>query len=394
MRIVHTADWHVGRVWKNVNRLDEMQAVLDHLARFIERGRIDLLLVAGDVFDASSPAADAERIVFGFFHRLSRIGVASVVIAGNHDHPTRVDAWGTLASLAGVRTVGRPRSLSQGGVLTIPTRHGVATVAALPFAAGRAWAQVLETAGESIEEARSYHAMFRRAFRHLSAGFGSETVNLAVAHTHVQGALVGTSERPLHLGPEWAVLPGDFPAAAQYVALGHVHRPQSIVGAPVETRFSGSPLQFDFGEAGEEKSFVLIEAAPGQPVRSELIPFEGGRSLGDLRTSLEQLDEVADEVKHFGWLRVTVPMEKSDPDLARKVRERLPNAIVVHAEVPEPPRLVAPRPALGASAVDQYRAYVRHSRGEQEPAPALLGAFTDLYESARGDCDAPAPAVA
>src|SRR5687768_14996728 len=104
MRIVHTADWHVGRLWKNVSRLDEMQAIFDHLGRFIERERIDLLLMAGDVFDTSSPAAEAERLVFGFLRRLGQLNVPAVVVAGNHDHPTRIDAWGTLASLAGVRT--------------------------------------------------------------------------------------------------------------------------------------------------------------------------------------------------------------------------------------------------------------------------------------------------
>src|SRR4051812_49343925 len=99
MRIVHTGDWHVGRGWKGLNRLGETAAVLDHLARFLERERIDLLLVAGDVFDTASPSAEAERLVFGFFKRIGRAGVPSVVIAGNHDNPTRVDAWGTLAEL-------------------------------------------------------------------------------------------------------------------------------------------------------------------------------------------------------------------------------------------------------------------------------------------------------
>jgi exonuclease SbcD len=122
MRIVHTADWHVGRVWKNLNRLDETAAVLDHLARFVLRERVDLLLMAGDVFESGSPTAEAERLVFSFFRRLGEAGVVSIVIAGNHDSPARLDAWGTLAELVGVRTVGKPRSAANGARRR--SRHG------------------------------------------------------------------------------------------------------------------------------------------------------------------------------------------------------------------------------------------------------------------------------
>src|SRR3954463_9723294 len=107
MRVVHTADWHVGRLWKSVTRLDETSRVLDHLAGYLEREKVDLLLVAGDVFDVPNPGAEAEGIVFGFFRRLGPKGTPAVVIAGNHDSPGRMDACGQLAELAGVRVVGR-----------------------------------------------------------------------------------------------------------------------------------------------------------------------------------------------------------------------------------------------------------------------------------------------
>ena len=92
MRIVHTSDWHAGRVWKTVDRLPELAAVLEDLGDFVERERIDLLLMSGDVFDTGAPSAEAERLVFGFFKRVGRTGTRTVVIAGNHDHPTRLRA--------------------------------------------------------------------------------------------------------------------------------------------------------------------------------------------------------------------------------------------------------------------------------------------------------------
>src|SRR5690242_10442697 len=97
MRVVHTSDWHAGRTWKGIDRTDELAAVLDDLASFLERERIELLLVSGDVFDNGAPVAKAEKVVFGFFKRVGRAGTKSIVIAGNHDSPARVEAWGMLA---------------------------------------------------------------------------------------------------------------------------------------------------------------------------------------------------------------------------------------------------------------------------------------------------------
>src|SRR5262245_39447252 len=124
MRVVHTADWHVGRLWKGITRLDEMAKVLDYLAAYLEREKVELLLVAGDVFDATNPGAEAEALVFRFFRRLGAKGIPAVVIAGNHDSPGRMDACGQLAELAGIRIIGRPRSAAKGGVVEVVTAAG------------------------------------------------------------------------------------------------------------------------------------------------------------------------------------------------------------------------------------------------------------------------------
>ena len=135
MRIVHTSDWHAGRIWKSQNRLDELRDVLEHLGDFVERERIDLLLMSGDIFENQVPTAEAERAVSTFFKRLGRANVPSVVIAGNHDHPTRLDTWGLLAEFVGVQARGLPRRRQDGGLIEMPTRCGeTALVAALPWA--------------------------------------------------------------------------------------------------------------------------------------------------------------------------------------------------------------------------------------------------------------------
>ncbi len=378
MRIVHTADWHVGRFWKGITRLDETAKVLDHLAGYLEREKVDLLLVAGDVFDASNPGAEAEALVFGFFRRLGAKNLPAVVIAGNHDSPGRMDACGQLAELAGIRIIGRPRSASKGGVVEVTTAaREKALVAALPFAAPGVFVSALELAEAATQPKALYAERFKQAVAHLSKGFQSGCVNLLMAHTHLDGAELANSERQVHLGDEWAATPQALPDQAQYVALGHIHKPQRIEASPAPTEYAGSPLQLDFGEAGQKKSFVVIDVKPGLPAKIARVPYEGGKPLLDLKLTLPELEAREEELRSPGWLRVTVPLLEPDPDLARKVRERLPNALVIRPELPHQEFAIATS-RNGKSPVEMYRDY--HQRQHSRPPETNVeDTFQHLY---------------
>ena len=379
MRIVHTSDWHAGRQWKNVNRLPEVQAVLDHLGDFLVREQVDLLLMSGDVFDSAGPSAEAERTVFRFFRRVGAGGVQSVVIAGNHDHPARLEAWGTLAELAGVRALGLPRRRDDGGLIEIEARGGErAQIAAVPFAPlGRLVSAADLTAGESIA-AQRYADGMQRILEHLAGGFRADAVRLIVAHTHLANAVLAGSERKVHVGEEWAVTPQAIPSSAQYVALGHIHRPQKVE-APAPTFYAGSPLQLDFGEVGDAKHFLLIEAHPGLPVRVEPIPYEGAVPLAEISGTLDEIERNADQYRLVGHLRVRVALATSDPDVARKVRLLLPNAVVVNA-LPVDARIHdGDRPQPGAAPRDLYAAYHKKEH-HREPETELLVAFDELRD--------------
>lgn len=387
MKIVHTSDWHIGRRWKGIQRLDELEAVLDHLAAFIEEQSVDLVLHTGDVFESRNPPAEAEQLVNRFLVRVGRSGAQMVVIAGNHDDPLRLDARSLLTELINVQILGRPRPASRGGVRTIETRSGEkAVVAALPFAPPGAWVSALDLAGEEASARRHYARMFELAVQDLSSAFRPDAVNILMAHTHIEGALFGESERRVHIGEDWAASPEALPSKASYIALGHIHRPQEIEGPAAPAYYAGSLLQLDFGEAGEEKSFVVVTASPGQrvkPAEIARVPYEGGLPLVDLRASLAELEETADRHR-TGWLRVTVPLTVRDPDLNRKVRELLPNALVVRAELPEveePPEIQL---ETGVPPVKHYAAYHLYAH-QHAAAVAVLDTFQDLYDQASGE---------
>jgi exonuclease SbcD len=389
MKIVHTSDWHIGRRWKGIQRFDELEAVLDHLAGFIEREAIDLVLHSGDVFESRNPAAEAEQLVNRFLVRVGRSGAQMVVIAGNHDDPLRLDARSLLTELIDVQILGRPRPASRGGARTVETRCGeTAVVAALPFASPGAWVSALDIAGEEAKARDRYARMFARAVRDLSGAFRPGAVNLLMAHTHIEGAQFGESERRVHISEDWAASPKALPSKASYIALGHIHRPQKLDG-PLPAYYAGSLLQMDFGEAGEEKTFNVVTAFPGhggqraKPSEVEHVPYEGGLPLVDLRASLAELEEGAERHRK-GWLRVTVPLTEKDPDLNRKVRALLPNALVVRAELPEAEERPDLRPESGATPDRLYAAY--HLRTHQHPVElAVLDKFLDLLAQASGE---------
>lgn len=388
LRIVHTSDWHAGRIWKQISRLDELAAVLDHLARFVERERVDLVLVTGDVFDTGSPSAAAEQVVFEHFKRLGRAGASTVVIAGNHDNPLRLQAWGSLAELVGVTTVGLPRGAGRGGVIDVGSRGGeVARVAALPFAPPRSLLSALELGGDEREVAESYAGRMARLMERLASRFSPDRVNLLLVHALVTGATFAGSERKVHLGDDWAVPAATIPASAQYTALGHLHRPQELRGTP-PIAYAGSPMQLDFGEEGERKSFVLVEAAPGKPVRTERVAHEGALPLRTVRASMSGIREQAAELQGAGWLRVVVA--QSDPasretalDANREVRKLLPRSVSVTMEALPAIEDPAVAPPLEGSPADAYRSYHRAVHGD-EPSPLLMEAFERLRREAEG----------
>ena len=384
MRIVHTSDWHVGRRWKGLQRLDEMETILDNLAGFIERESIDLVLHSGDVFDSRNPTGEAERMVNEFLVRVGRTGARTVLIAGNHDDPQRFDARALLAAGVNVHILGRPRSANRGGAFMLETRSGEqAVVAALPFASPGVWVSALDLAGDEASARNRYAHLFQRAVENLCGEYRDDAVNLLLAHTHLEGAVFGESERRVHLSEDWAATPQTLPSTATYIALGHIHKPQKVAGT-LPAWYAGSPLQLDFGEVGQEKTFVVVEATPRRPARVEHLPYEGGRSLRDIGGNMAQLADYAGANGDDCWLRVTVKLTEKDPDINRKVREILPNALVVRVDLPQAEVQDSDRPEAGAPATELYAAYHRRAH-EREPEPMVLDTFGHLHEQARED---------
>jgi len=380
MRVVHTSDWHAGRIWKGIDRTSELEAVLDDLANFLQREHVELLLVSGDVFDNGAPIAKAEKLVFGFFKRIGKAGTKSIVIAGNHDSPARVEAWGLLAEFVDVHALGFPRRAADGGVISFQSRDGDPVhVAVVPFAPSRLLVTAAELASNETQARQHYADGFAAMVEHLCGAYRAGSINLLMAHTHLQGAVLSNSERQVHVGDDWAATPQVLPSSAHYVALGHIHRPQRVDAAAAPAEYAGSALQLDFGEIGQEKSFVFFDARPRQPVRVERVSYQGAKTLYGVRATLSALERDAAALRDAGWLRVEVLLEQRLPDLNARIRRMLPNAVSVQEVLPKPAQPSDVIQTSSMSPSEAYRAFVEIEHGGRAD-DALVDKFKSLYE--------------
>jgi len=387
MRILHTADWHVGRRLGRHDRAAETAAALEEVDRIATEHEVDLVLVAGDVFDRPIPPVDALALGLGGLLRLAE-GRPVVAVAGNHDSPELFDALAPLVRDRGrgVHLIGSIRRPEDGGVLG-PEQLGVpALIGCLPFLREGRVVDFMRDAGEWYGQYAERIAALCTAFdTALVARAGTDLVPLLVAHFMVGGVKVGGSERELHVGGAYVASAQAIPPGPQYVALGHIHAPQAIPGSPVPGQYAGSLLPLDFGEAGETKRVVIVDAEPGRLATVSSIPLASGRPLVRAEGTWDELDARAEELRDV-YLDLTVRVGGTDTDLGRRAADSFPFLVNVRPYRPtgEPrARSVADQRPTDD---EQYADYYRRDTGE-EPPPALLGLLREILEEG---ADAPA----
>lgn len=333
MKILHTADWHVGKTLRGRSRADEHRAVLDEIVGLAEQEAVDLVLAAGDQFDRAVPSPESEKIVYDALLRLARTGAHVVVIAGNHDNPKRLGALRALLKLADVTAAAFVTAPAAGGVVRRTTASGeAACIALFPFQSKRGIVKAEALmGGDPDDHQKEYAERCRAIARALCADFRADAVNLVVGHLTVVGAATGGGERAAHIFDYY--VPADiFPATAHYVALGHLHRPQQI-GGRCPIWYSGSPFALDFDERDDEHCVLIVEAEAERPARVRRVPLSAGRPLRMVKGRAHEIEALAGTMRD-AYLRVVVE-EPPSPGLAERIREMLPNAVDVIVEAPE-----------------------------------------------------------
>ncbi|HUG86967.1 MAG TPA: exonuclease SbcCD subunit D [Euzebya sp.] len=305
MKVLHTADWHVGRTIRGRSRAEEHRAVLAQVGQVARDHDVDLVVVAGDQFDVQAPSPEAEQIVWAALTDLAQVAPV-VTIAGNHDNPRRLEAVRTLLAANTIHAVGTVRRPDDGGVVRITAADGTtAAVALLPFVHHRSAVRAVDLLDPDRgdgEYGAEYAGLYARFAAGLCRDMQADDVNLLVGHVTCFGGTRGGGEREAHSIERYCVDPRAFPQELDYVALGHLHVEQHVASAP-PVRYSGAPLMMDFGEGDKPCAVNLVELVPGRPASVQVIGLDAGRPLRTLRGSLEQI--MATPVPEDDpWLRV------------------------------------------------------------------------------------------
>jgi DNA repair protein SbcD/Mre11 len=382
MRFLHTADWHVGKAIRGRSRADEFAAALDEVVGIARDEGVDALLLAGDVYEHRAPAPEADSLVFEAFVRLREAGIPVVAIPGNHDSAVRMEALAKLLRPIEVHMVPKVAPPDRGSVVEIGSRDGSesAIVACVPFVPERRFGDAAALFRATEDWYQSYAEGMGRVLEQMATAFRDDRVNVLLAHLFTDGALLGGGEREATIGLEYAVSPARLPAAAQYLALGHIHRPQPVKGSPAAARYAGSLIQLDFGEIDQRKSVAIVDASAGKPARVREVALSAGRRLADLRGTFDELTARAGGMGD-AYLRVFVSTDGPVPGMAERVREVLPNALDVHLEYERAEREDAGPPLSSLAPREQFLAYQRAHHGA-EPDDGLMAAFDEVLAGA------------
>ena len=420
MRLLHTADWHLGHRLYDRRRTAEHRRFLDWLLATVRERAVDVLIVAGDVFDTMNPANEATTLYYDFLGRLRDTGCrAAIIVGGNHDSPSLLDAPRAVLSHMAVHVVGAARPAVADRLITVADAAGAPAlhVAAVPFLRDRD----LQASGAGGETAGDRVGRIQAAIRnhyaeiadHLNAHPPAAPV-VATGHLYASGSADADDRRSnIYLADRNNIRPGDFPDVFDYVALGHIHQPQRV-GSSDRIRYCGSPVPLTFGEARRAPTVCLVELdGAGLPPRVEQLAVPVSRPLIRVRGEVDEVrrglrDLVAEQRRKRPtglrpWLEVRIVTPHHIPQLSEELlallapteREKearegyLPRLLALRTERPAgsatpaegEPADDAPAEELGELRPEEvFRRLCHGSATEEERAdyPELLASFREL----------------
>lgn len=339
MRILHTSDWHLGQHFMGKSRQAEHQALIDWLLLQVDGQAVDVVLIAGDIFDTGAPPSYARELYSQLVARLHVAGVTLLLLGGNHDSVSVLEENRALLGYLNSTVIAAVGDAAE-HVLTLPLRgesgqrrEPGCIVCALPFI--RARDVVQSQAGQTAQEKQqalqtaiqtTYQAVHDLALAlqaKLLQSLGRKLPIIATGHLTTVGASSNESVREIYVGSLEAFPSAAFPPA-DYIALGHIHRPQKVAGL-AHIRYSGSPIALGFDEARQTKEMLLVELGAEGLQTVSALPVPVFQPLAAVSANLAALPGLLQSIAADGtaqrpvWLEVTVQEDDYLPDLAGRV---------------------------------------------------------------------------
>ncbi|MCF8337410.1 MAG: exonuclease SbcCD subunit D [Bacteroidales bacterium] len=401
MKILHTADWHLGKRLESFSRLEEQREVMQEIIEVANNEKVDAVLIAGDLFDTYNPSTEAVELFYKTLKKLSDNGRRAVVaIAGNHDSPDRIEAPDPLARENGIIFSGYPSSKisdfvldsglkvnhSEPGFLEldIPRSHYPLRLLMTPYANEFRLRHFL---GKSDEEAE-LRQLLQEQWQSLTDSYCDDRgVNVLLSHLFMVGKGQELPEEPeeekpiLHVGGAQAIYSSNIPRQIQYTALGHLHRFQNVSGEETNpVIYSGSPLSYSFSEAEQKKYVSVVDVEPGQSARFKKIELEKGRKL--VRKRFESTQEAVDWLAWNQQTLVELTLV-ADEYLTSADRKQLYQAhdgiVTIIPEIRNKPQAESKSRQINLqqSMSELFRRYFAHQH-QQEPNEEIMELFKEV----------------
>ena len=386
MRILHTSDWHIGKRLAGKERLEEQRAVLDEIAEICARERVELVLVAGDVFDTFLPSAEAEDLFYRAVRRITAQERCLLAISGNHDDPVRLSAATALSEELGIYIYGNAERSPKpfAGKNVRAAEAGRDHIVFENDAGERVFVHVLPYPNEArLKEDKNPDESFTDKMRRwIAAGERENKAGLPsvfLSHLFVAGGQVSEGEREIDLGGARAV-PLDLLPACDYAALGHLHKRQGFRGGTV--RYSGSILPYAFDEAGTQKSVVLFDLDRNGLHGLREIPLQSGKRL--VRLEADGVESAVPLLRRWEGAYVELTLHLREPLSSAQVRAlKEANAGLVNL-IPEIRGELSGKAVAGKrtrSAAELFTEFYR-AQFSEDPAEGLKQLFLSLAEEA------------
>ena len=316
MKILHTADWHIGKTLHKYPLQDQLILYFDWLYALIEKEGIDVLLVSGDVFDLANPSTADRALYYRFLRRLSALNLQVIITGGNHDSVGLLNAPKEVLEALNVTVIGGATEDLKDELVAVTDNNSqpALVVAAVPFLRDkdlrhRETDEQFENRTEAIREGIKQHYA---ALAELAQANYPNLPALAMGHLYTIGADPSESERDIHIGNTAAVDASAFPAHFQYVALGHIHRPQ-VIGKNEFIRYSGSPIPLSFSEKNDQKTVLIVSLEDGQNTKPQVVPVPKFRELKKFTGSLEEVRQKLNDYQPDFELPSFVEIEVNEP---------------------------------------------------------------------------------
>ncbi|QNE15040.1 exonuclease SbcCD subunit D [Pseudarthrobacter sp. NBSH8] len=330
MRLLHTSDWHLGRSFHGVGMLDAQRSFVDQLVSAVTENAVDVVLIAGDVYDRALPGVDVVGLLDDALVRLTAAGATVVLTSGNHDSAIRLGFASRLLERGGVHLRTRLADLDQPVVLPLGAGDRAASGAVLAIY-GIPWLEPRLVAEQLGAETASHFEVTRAATDRIRADLAQRNAagtvhSVVLAHTFASGGISSDSERDLSIGGVGAV-PLDLFDGFSYTALGHLHGRQTL--SP-QVRYSGSPLAYSFSEAKHTKGSWLIDVGPDGVTGVSELTWEAPRKLAVLRGEISELLESAEHSWAEGaYCQITLTDDQRPAQAMERLRVRFPDTLVL-----------------------------------------------------------------